>query len=265
MVRIEDVDTPRVVEGASDQILRDLEAFGFEWDGDVLFQSRQFERYQQYLEQLIDKDLAYACECSRKSLRNYGVEQGPIGQIYPALCRKKSLPITNKSIRLRTDQNFPVNINDAVYGDTNIDLSTQVGDFILKRVDHIFSYHLAVVVDDYLQDITHIVRGADLLYLSCLHRYMQQCLGFPFQQYCHLPLINNSDGVKLSKQTGAEGLDKSIASTLLIKALKHLGQNTSEHEEQMDAKEILNLAISGWQTNNIRPNKNDLINQTASH
>ena len=102
LLRIEDVDTPRVVAGASDQLLRDLEAFGFEWDGEVLYQSSHFEQYQHYLDQLIRQGDCYACQCSRRMLRERGVRSGPLGQIYPGLCRHKALDQAGHSLRLST-------------------------------------------------------------------------------------------------------------------------------------------------------------------
>lgn len=246
LLRIEDVDTPRVVAGASEQILRNLEAFGFEWDGPVLYQSDHFEAYQHHLDILLQQDDAYACQCSRKMLREQGASQGPLGLIYPANCRLKQLAIANHSIRLNTANAGQISFVDRVFGEYSLDLPESVGDFVLKRVDDIYAYHLAVVVDDELQGVNQVVRGADLLENTCLHLYLQQKLGFDQPDYMHLPLVNNADGAKLSKQTGAAALDHANASAQLRAALVHLGQAPSPGLEKNPPQEILQWALDNW-------------------
>lgn len=246
LLRIEDVDTPRVVAGASEQILRDLEAFGFAWDGAVLYQSDQFEHYQFYLDQLLAQGDCYACECSRRSLREHGVRTGPLGQIYPGLCRLKQLPVANHSLRLNTEKASSIGFSDRVYGEFALNLPESVGDFVLKRVDNVFAYHLAVVVDDQLQGVNQVVRGADLLENTCLHLYLQQKLSFATPEYMHIPLVNNALGVKLSKQTGATALDHRHASRQLVAALRHLGQAPPAELDHHDPGEILRWAVDNW-------------------
>ncbi len=253
LLRIEDVDTPRVVAGASDQILRDLEVFGFEWDGAVAYQSDRFEQYQHYLQQLIDNGDCYACECSRRTLRELGVSSGPLGQIYPGLCRDKGLAVPGHSLRLNTEAAQQVAFVDRVYGDFSLNLPECVGDFVLKRRDNIYAYHLAVVIDDELQGIDQVVRGADLLENTCLHIFLQQRLGFNTPSYMHLPLVNNTDGVKLSKQTGAEPLDHHKPSQLLLAALRHLEQQPPVDLEGCDPGVILQWACDNWNTTAITP------------
>jgi len=246
LLRIENVDTPRVVSGASEQLQRDLEAFGFEWDGAVLYQSDQFELYQHYLDQLLLQGDCYACECSRRSLREQGVDSGPLGQIYPGNCRLKQLAPDGHSVRLNTEAAQVVRFTDQVYGEFALNLPDSVGDFVLRRVDNIYAYHLAVVVDDQLQEVSEIVRGADLLENTCLHIFLQQRLGFRTPKYMHIPLANNAQGVKLSKQTGANGLDYKTANKLLVAALSHLGQSPEPGLQTGSPGEILNWAISAW-------------------
>jgi glutamyl-Q tRNA(Asp) synthetase len=246
LLRIEDVDTPRVVAGASEQILRDLEVFGFEWDGAVLYQSNRFEQYRHYLHQLLRQGDCYACECSRSSLREQGVRSGPLGQIYPGNCRHRGLPTAGHSIRMSTAEAGEIGFHDRVYGDFAIDLPRQVGDFVLRRNDNIYAYHLAVVVDDELQGINQVVRGADLLENTCLHIHLQQRLGFSTPQYLHLPLVNNADGIKLSKQTGASPLDHRNPSRLLLAALRHLGQRPPAELGDATPAEILRWACAHW-------------------
>jgi glutamyl-Q tRNA(Asp) synthetase len=246
LLRIEDVDTPRVVAGASEQIMRDLEAFGFAWDGAVSYQSDQFDQYQYYLDKLLAQGDCYACECSRRSLREHGVRSGPLGQIYPGLCRLKQLPVANHSLRLNTEDAQSVGFLDRVYGRFALNLPESVGDFVLKRVDNIFAYHLAVVVDDQLQGVNQVVRGADLLENTCLHLYLQQKLSFATPEYMHIPLVNNAQGMKLSKQTGARALDHQHAARLLVAALRHLGQAPRSDLEYNDPREILQWAVDNW-------------------
>ena len=246
LLRIEDVDTPRVVAGASDQILRDLEAFGFEWDGAISYQSERFDKYQHYLDKLLDHGDCYACECSRRTLREQGVPSGPLGQIYPGNCRLKHLSLENHSIRLNTEQAQRIKFIDRVYGEFALNLPESVGDFVLKRADNIYAYHLAVVVDDELQNITEVVRGADLLENTCLHIYLQQKLGFKTPDYMHIPLVNNAQGVKLSKQTGANALDHHDSSSQLLAALCHLGQAPQPELKNARPQEILQWAVNNW-------------------
>lgn len=253
LLRIEDVDTPRVVAGASEQIQRDLEAFGFDWDGEVLYQSNRFEQYQHHLDRLLDQGSCYACACSRRSLREQGVKSGPLGQIYPGNCRLKQLHPAGHSIRLNTEGAGSIEFCDQVYGNFSLNLAASVGDFVLKRVDHIFAYHLAVVVDDQLQGINEVVRGADLLENTCLHIYLQQQLGFEPPTYMHFPLVENAQGIKLSKQTGATALDHGKVSRQLVAALRHLDQKLTPGLEHESAQAILRWAVSNWNPALIRP------------
>lgn len=246
LLRIEDVDTPRNVAGAADEILFALEAFGFEWDGKVEYQSRQFDRYQQVLGSLLDKSIGYACECSRKSLREANAKNGPLGLIYPGFCREKNLLRDNHSIRANSHGSGVIQYVDQVYGTVKFDISAQLGDFVLKRADGIYAYHLAVVVDDERQGINQIVRGADLLEASCLHLYLQQLLDYRRPEYLHIPLVRNSQGDKLSKQTGAEAVNCTDKISLLIKALETLGQPVDKEMLQASTTEILELAIRNW-------------------
>ncbi len=246
ILRIEDVDTPRVVSGAGDQILRDLEAFGFAWDGPVLYQSDQFECYRLHLEKLLAGGSAYACECSRRNLREQGVRSGPLGQIYPGNCRHKNLAPEGHSIRFNTEPANSVAFFDQVYGRFQMNLPESVGDFVLRRVDNIYAYHLAVVVDDELQGINEVVRGADLLENTCLHIFLQQRLAFSSPRYMHIPLVNNAQGVKLSKQTGANPIDHRRASAQLTAALAHLGQNPEVGLKHNNPNQVLEWALANW-------------------
>ncbi|MDJ0776646.1 MAG: tRNA glutamyl-Q(34) synthetase GluQRS [Gammaproteobacteria bacterium] len=251
LLRIEDVDTPRVVEGAATLILRDLEAFGFEWDGPVLHQSDRFEFYRAQLERLWSQGDCFACACSRRSLREQGVASGILGQIYPGNCRARGLSAAGHSIRLNTRDAGSIGFEDGIYGRFDLDLEREVGDFVLQRRDGIYAYHLAVVVDDEEQGVDEIVRGADLLENTCLHIYLQQRLGFATPRYLHLPLVNNADGVKLSKQTGALALDSQRAPALLVAALRHLGQQPPGGLAQATVAEVIGWSLANWRLDRI--------------
>jgi glutamyl-Q tRNA(Asp) synthetase len=198
LVRMEDLDTPRVVAGAADSILADLEHFGMHCDGPVMVQSERREVYREALHQLRARDLIYACGCSRRELE---------GERYPGTCAQGLVPgKVARAWRLRTVG----------------ELNRATGDFVLLRADGIFAYQLAVVVDDHAQGITDIVRGADLLDSTPRQIYLQQLLGYPRPRYVHVPLVLAPDGQKLSKQTGATALDRSRVGELLCEALTFL-------------------------------------------
>jgi glutamyl-Q tRNA(Asp) synthetase len=246
LMRIEDVDTPRVVDGSVDQQLRDLEAFGFEWDGAILYQSDQFERYAASVEKLLEQGNAFACECSRRTLRQAGARSGPLGMIYPGSCRDKNLQQNSHSIRVNTQSAGILGYRDLLFDQVSIDIAEQAGDFVIRRADNIFAYHLAVVLDDEFQGINQVVRGADLLEATCLHLYLQQLLAYQPPEYLHIPLVRNSEGDKLSKQTGATALDTSQAASLLVSALRFLGQPVEQGLDQSPVGEIIASAVKSW-------------------
>ena len=246
LLRIEDVDTPRVVAGSTDEILFALEAFGFEWDGAIEYQSNKFGNYRQVLDELIDRDYCYACECSRRSLREANAKSGPLGLIYPGICQSKKLGQENHSIRVRTLNSDIIHFVDQVFGTVEFDITRQLGDFVLRRADGIFAYHLAVVIDDERQGINQIARGADLLEATCLHLYLQKLLGYNQPEYMHIPLVRNARGDKLSKQTGATAIDLDKKAMHLIAALKTLGQPVNADMQQATVHEILNTSVNAW-------------------
>jgi len=258
LIRIEDVDTPRVVEGSVEQILADLEFFGFEWDGEILYQSHQFDRYRAGLEQLLDQGPAFACECSRRTLREAKAKSGPLGMIYPGTCRNKQLGQAGHSVRINTESSGTLRYRDQLYGEVAIDIAQKSGDFVIRRADGIFAYHLAVVLDDELQHMNQIVRGADLLEATCLHLFLYRLFGFTAPAYLHVPLVRNIHGYKLSKQTGATALDKNKASALLISALQVLGQATEAGMQQASTAEIVRHAVKSWDYHRIPVPEGDI-------
>lgn len=256
LVRIEDVDTPRTVAGATECILQQLQACGLVSDEPVVLQSQRAGLYQQALDQLIAANLAYPCCCSRKdiatALQQQGRQRPRHGElVYPGTCRHglpkgRSVDTTPCAWRLRTEsskQNNPLALvepaqeatktiasglihwHDRRLGAQQQNVETEVGDFVLQRADGCFTYQLAVVVDDAAQGITHVVRGADLADNTARQIVLQHALGLPTPQYLHTPLVQGANGEKLSKQNGAQALDTSspqAALAALVQAARML-------------------------------------------
>lgn len=261
LVRMEDLDKPREVAGAANHILNTLEKFGLEWDGEVVYQSQRSALYQEALNQIKAKSLIYQCSCSRKEIADsYNQKPAQHGidvLIYPGTCRDKSSTFKPYAERIKVkDQN--ISFNDAIQGKINQNLATQIGDFVLKRADGLFAYQLAVVVDDHLQGVTHIVRGADLLDSTPRQIYLQQVLGYSTPKYAHIPVASNQAGEKLSKQTLATPIDANNAPNLLINALDFLGQTPPRDLSNYKAQEILAWAMQHWALDKI-PKQRSII------
>ncbi|NHC04359.1 tRNA glutamyl-Q(34) synthetase GluQRS [Acinetobacter sp. 187] len=235
IVRIEDTDIPRIYPGSEEHILKCLDAFEFESDAPIIFQKDRLDIYQAVLEHLHTQGLVYACQCTRKMLGS--------NHIYQGTCRDLNLPFQDQAIRLKIDDQ-PICFNDLLQGQHCSNLKQDLGDFVLKRRDGIINYQLAVVVDDYLQGVTHVVRGADLLDNTERQIWLGQCLGYPKLSYMHLPLAMNDRGDKLSKQNHAMALDIAHAPKLLAQALQALGQPPVD----LDRPSImLQQAVQQWQ------------------
>ncbi len=225
LVRMEDLDPPREVPGAAEEILSTLQAFGFHWDGDVLFQSTRQGAYDEALGALEDAGILYPCTCSRREIAAANVEAGGSSGIYPGTCRDKRLPASTTPTRRLRVESTAVAFHDALQGLLDQELERDVGDFLVRRRDGLTAYQLAVVVDDAAQGITHVVRGCDLLDSTPRQIYIQQRLGLATPTYMHLPIAVTPAGEKLSKQTGALPLDPSRAAAMLHTALAFLRQN----------------------------------------
>lgn len=223
LVRMEDIDTLRERAGAADAILRSLEAHALYWDEEVVYQSQRHHYYQAALDDLITRQLAYPCSCSRKFLLRTA-KKGEFGIIYAGKCRTDYVPPVGRepAIRVKTDDHS-WRFVDHLLGDYGQQVETAVGDFIIRRSDGLFAYQLAVVVDDHLQGITEVVRGEDLLSATPRQLYLQSLFSYQHPEYMHLPLMLNSEGQKLSKQTFAKALDSDKAADNLCKALHFLG------------------------------------------
>jgi len=203
LLRIEDVDPPRVAAGADARIQHTLAAHGFAWEGEVMYQSRRAQAYQSALGRLIAAGRVYACDCTRKRISE-SARPGVDGPVYPGSCRQRGA-YADGAIRLRLPDTRVV-FHDALLGRVACDVERECGDFVLKRADGVYGYQLAVVVDDAEQGITHVVRGADLLTSTPRQILLQQALGYPNPVYRHIPVVLDPQGCKLSKQTLAAPL-----------------------------------------------------------
>ena len=241
LVRIDDIDTPRNVAGAADGILRTLETFGLTWDDSVYYQSRQLDRYQARLDYLEKKQRLYPCTCSRKTLA-----QSSRTERYPGICQNRTFPQASPyATRIRLEYSS-IEFYDALHGDLSENLAARHGDYIIKRKDQIFAYQFAVVIDDYEQHVTHVVRGADLLDSTPKQIYLQQQLGLPRPNYMHVPLITDHHGNKLSKQTFAQAVDQSNPRHVLFKLLELLQQSPPAELADCSLTEMLDWGVTHW-------------------
>jgi len=242
LVRMEDLDTPRQQPGAADAILRQLEALGLSWDGTVMVQSRRAPRYREALERLERGGLTYACGCSRKEMADsaLGIDGA---QIYPGTCRRGLPPGKRaRATRVRTPPE-PIGFVDRVQGACAQSIAREVGDFIVLRADGLFAYQLAVVVDDADQEISDVVRGADLIDSTARQILLQRQLGFRTPRYAHVPVALNARGEKLSKQSGAVPVNGTHGAVAIARALAFLG-----HPPPADLPpgELLGWAVAHW-------------------
>ncbi|WP_225215757.1 tRNA glutamyl-Q(34) synthetase GluQRS [Acinetobacter pecorum] len=239
LVRIEDTDIPRIYPGSEEHILRAVDAFQLEPDAEIIFQKDRLDIYEDVIQQLRQQGLVYACQCTRKMLGS--------NHIYQDTCRNLGLAFEHQAIRLKVED-VEICFEDRLQGRHCSELKKDLGDFVLKRRDGIINYQLAVVVDDYLQGMTHVVRGADLLDNTERQIYLGQLLGYPRLSYMHLPLAMNDQGQKLSKQNLAQALDLTQAPQLLKQALQALHQA----EVDLDAPQrMLQQAVAQWDIDRI--------------
>jgi glutamyl-Q tRNA(Asp) synthetase len=250
LVRMEDLDRPRCEPGAADTILRQLEAYGLHWDGSVMLQSRRDEAYAAALDQLKSTGHAYPCACTRSQLaaapRNREGET-----IYPGTCRNGLPPGAVARARRVRVPDVSTRFHDRIHGDLQQNLAREVGDFIVRRADGLFAYQLAVVVVDAFQGVTHVVRGADLLWNTPRQIYLQTLLGLPTPAYAHIPLITNAAGQKLSKQTLAPALPQTGRGAVLAQALAVLGHTLPADLAGAAPAELLAWASAHWCIENV--------------
>ena len=239
LLRIEDLDPLRQPIGAADAILLQLDEMGLHWDGEILRQSSRLDAYEESLANLQIQGMCFYCNCTRHQVR-------AMGSAYNGHCRQRILPgNVPEAIRLRTCNNEII-FDDAVFGRIKQNIEQEVGDFIIKRKDGLTAYQLAVVIDDAFQNITHVVRGYDLINSTPRQIYLQQLLNLPTPEYAHIPLLVNDQGHKLSKQHLANPIDSKHGSELIFSALQLLGQAPPAELRELPAQEILVEAVASW-------------------
>ncbi len=222
LVRIEDIDPPREVAGATAAIVRTLARFGLEPDEPVVLQSRRSALYEEAFARLRTAALAYPCTCSRRDIDSAARAAGLPAGVYPGTCRERPAGARARPAwRVRVPDET-VAFADRACGHFAQHLAREVGDFVVRRADGRWAYQLAVVVDDAEQGITDIVRGADLLDNTPRQIFLQRALGFATPRYLHVPVVTNERGEKLSKQTGARALADDVRGEL-ERAGRHLG------------------------------------------
>ena len=248
LVRVEDIDPPREQPGADHLIIDMLEAYGFEWDGPVTYQSTFTPRHEALVARLTDEGLAFPCSCSRRDLAN--VPKGPLGAIYPGTCRN-GCASNDFAIRVLVDDE-PIEFADLLQGRMQQRLQSESGDFIIRRRDGLIAYHLAVVVDDFDQGITEVVRGIDLLDSTPRQIHLQRLLGFTTPNYAHIPVAVGKDGHKLSKLTGASAITSDHVGASLYIALQSLNQQPPETLAQASSAVIWQWVTENWDLAGLR-------------
>lgn len=251
LLRVEDIDPPREQPGATDAILRSLEAHAFEWDGETIFQSASKDAHFAALDQLIDAGLAYRCTCSRKDLAD--APRSPLGVVYPGTCRDGT-DEGEHAIRVRTNDE-PIHFEDALQGHFEHRLESESGDFVIRRRDGLIAYQLAVVVDDEIEGVTEVVRGIDIIDSTPRQIWLQKCLGYRTPDYMHIPVMTHPDGDKLSKLTGAPAIPDSSPGENLFLALVALKQQPPSNLGTAPLKEIWDWACQNWRPQRLSGNK----------
>ena len=240
LVRMEDIDPPREVPGSADRILEDLGRFGLRHDGPVLYQSTRTQAYADARDRLLAEGKAFWCGCSRADLPDSG--------IYPGTCRDGLPPGKEpRAVRLRVDDD-PVCFTDLIQGPIRESLRETCGDFVIWRADGLPAYQLAVVVDDAFQQVSEVVRGADLLDSTCRQIYLQQSMALPTPVYAHHPVAVDSEGRKLSKRLGSDPLARRETATALAVALGFLGQPCPAG---MGVEDLLHWTLDNWRLDRV--------------
>ncbi|MBE9609629.1 tRNA glutamyl-Q(34) synthetase GluQRS [Chitinilyticum piscinae] len=250
LLRIEDLDPPREVPGVAERMIATLQRYGFVWDGEIVWQSHRHGRYADIMDELLERGLAYPCHCSRSKIKAAGL-LAVDGWRYPGFCRDAGLQLaTDLAVRLRVPVGC-VEYLDRLQGRQSQELAADVGDFVLRRADGCWAYQLAVVVDDADCGVNQIVRGADLLDSTPRQIYLQRILGFGEPHYLHLPVLVNSAGEKLSKQTLAPPLPEGGETNLLVLVLQLLGQNPPAGAQLWGLSGLWEWAVAHWTVSKI--------------
>jgi glutamyl-Q tRNA(Asp) synthetase len=238
LVRMEDLDPPREEPGAARRILHSLQCHGLQWDGDVMWQGSRSGAYAESLETLAAGGHLFHCDCTRQML-------GPNGAC-TGRCRERQAAIARPwAVRVAVPADCRIVFRDRLQGTQVSALGQELPDFVVRRKDDLDAYQLAVVVDDAEQGITDVVRGSDLLDSTPRQIFLQQLLGYSTPRYCHLPVITNAEGQKLSKQNRAPALDDGCPAANLRQAL-HFLQQESPPAQLRDVGELLAFALRNW-------------------
>lgn len=240
-MRMEDLDPPREQPGAAELILRSLQAHGLHWDGPVLWQSSRHDAYAAAVDDLLDRGLAFRCDCSRARLKS-------LGNAYDGHCRERGLGAdSDAAVRVRLQGDCRITVHDDIQPPLTQELFSELGDFVIRRRDGLYAYQLAVVVDDAWQGINRVLRGSDLYDSTPRQVYLQRLFGLPALHYAHIPVIENEQGQKLSKQTHAAPLDDSRPVENLRLALRFLHQ-PSPPDTIREPAALLASAVDAWDT-----------------
>ncbi len=250
LLRIENIDPSREQKNSSELIIRTIENYGFEWDGNVYFQSTNHQAHKEALNFLINKSLAYPCKCSRKDLSKSKV--GTLGVIYPGTCRNLKNSTIN-AYRILTNSK-KIEFVDQIQGYFSQKLECESGDFIILRRDGLIAYNLAVVVDDEKQGVTEVIRGFDLLSSTPRQIWIQKLLNYNTPNYIHVPIITYENGIKLSKLNGATGISQNNISETIFLALEHLHQNPPKELISATISDIWSWATENWNIERLRGN-----------
>ena len=242
-IRMEDLDQPRVVEGSDKAIINSLHQHGFHWDDEIIYQSHRKDIYQAYLSDLNKQGNTYFCECSRKEIADSAIT-GIDGMIYPGTCRNKKLDADHHALRIKANDTV-ITFEDKIQGRIHQNISKDFGDFILKRSDGIYAYQLAVVIDDALQNINTIIRGADLIDSTSRQIYLQKNLSLPSMNYGHIPIATLNQR-KLSKENQSTPVNDANIKNNLIACLKFLGQDYELIEKENTLTNFWATAIQLW-------------------
>lgn len=245
LLRIDDLDGPRCVPGADAQILAQLDAHGLHWDESPRHQSAHLDEYRAALDQLRETQRLYACRCTRAELATNS-RAGPDGAVYAGTCRNAGLAETDHALRLAVDAR-DLRYDDGVQGELSRAAETELGDFVVRRRDGIFGYHLACAVDEHAQRISDVVRGADLIGSTFAQLCVLRALGWPAPRYHHLPVITGRDGLKLSKQNHATPIDAGSAGANLWWCLQALHQAPPPALREATPAVLLDWARQHWQ------------------
>ena len=279
LVRIEDLDPPREVPGSADDIIATLEAFGFQWNESIVRQGSRTALYEPAVRRLLQESKAFRCSCSRTEIARLqkntassletaatdspspaGREQGvrtsysrdPEELHYPGLCRAGPLhPDRPCAVRFLVPEGN-ISFDDAIQGRIDASVAEEVGDFVIRRRDGLFSYQLAVVVDDAEQRITHVVRGSDLLNSTARQILLQRALGLPTPAYAHVPVATDRNGVKLSKSAGAAAINSTRPGAELWRVLEFLQLDPPPGLRLGRVAALWNWAIGHWSLARLR-------------